>query len=98
MFFVYVLQSEKDKDLYIGFSENFERRCEEHNKGQVDATKHRRPLNLIYYEAYLEKNDALGRELFLKSGSGHKFLKHQLRYFFRKNDRGVEQPGSSQGS
>lgn len=75
MFFVYVLLSEKDKNLYIGFSENVARRFQEHNNGEVDATKHRRPLALIYYEAYIEKDDAVGRERFLKSGSGHRYLR-----------------------
>ena len=98
VFFVYVLLSTKDKNLYIGFSENLERRFQEHNNGEVDATKYRRPLLLVYYEAYADKDDALGRERFLKSGSGHRFLRKQLSHFFMKIDRGVEQPGSSQGS
>ena len=33
----------------------------------------------MYAELYLNKSDALGREKFLKSGSGHRFLKNQLR-------------------
>jgi len=39
---------------------------------------------LIYYEAYLERDDALGRERYLKSGSGRKFLKTQLRRYLNK--------------
>jgi hypothetical protein len=37
------------------------------------------------YEAYLERDDALGRERYLKSGSGRKFLKTQLRHYLHKN-------------
>jgi hypothetical protein len=36
---------------------------------------------LIYYEAYVNQEDALGRERYLKSGSGRRFLKAQLRHY-----------------
>ena len=43
------------------------------------------PVTWIYYEAYLERDDALGRERYLKSGSGRKFLKTQLRHYLDKD-------------
>jgi putative endonuclease len=46
----------------------------EHQEGKSFATSYRRPWRLIYYEAYLEEEDAIGREKFLKSGSGRRFL------------------------
>jgi len=49
------------------------------------ATSYRGPWKLIYYEAYLERDDALGRERYLKSGSGRKFLKVELRHYLDKN-------------
>ena len=36
---------------------------------------------MIYFEGYLSEKDAIGRELFLKSGSGHRFLKKQMRNY-----------------
>ena len=78
MFYTYVLQSKKDGMLYIGYSENLKKRIVEHNKSEVEATKHRRPLKLIYYEACLDKNLALLREKFFKSGFGRRFLKNRL--------------------
>jgi len=84
MFFVYVLISSKDKNLYIGFSENVIQRLEEHNSGKNISTRNRRPFELIYYEAYIDQKDALGREKFLKSGSGHRFLEKQLKHTFEK--------------
>jgi putative endonuclease len=75
MYFVYVLFSEKDRKLYIGYSSDLKQRIIAHQKGYVSATKKRRPLTLIYYEAYINKKDVKGREVFLKSGSGHRFLK-----------------------
>ncbi|PQJ29486.1 GIY-YIG nuclease family protein [Rubritalea profundi] len=82
MCYVYVLQSEKDRGLYIGFTANLRRRLAEHQQGVSISTKSRRPWRLIYYEAYLEKLDAEGREKFLKSGAGRTFLKKQLRNHF----------------
>jgi len=82
MYYVYVLQSEKDRGLYIGFTADLRRRLTEHQQGVSISTKSRRPWRLIYYEAYLEKWDAEGREKFLKSGAGRTFLKKQLRNHF----------------
>lgn len=81
MFFVYVLFSLKDHRFYIGYTGNVESRVVEHVMGRVKATKNRLPLQLVYYEAYFDKRDAKGREVFLKGGSGHKYLRKQLRYF-----------------
>lgn len=82
MYYVYILQSCKDKSLYIGFSHNLKERLLRHNEKQVISTKDKVPWKLIYYEAYLLKEDATGREKFLKSGSGWRFIKKQLRHYF----------------
>jgi putative endonuclease len=79
MYFVYILQSKRDKKLYTGRTENLELRLEEHNLGKVKSTKNRKPLELIYYEAYKGKQDAVDRELFLKSGRGREVIKKQLK-------------------
>lgn len=84
MFYVYILQSEKDKSLYIGYSTDLRKRLITHNKNQVTSTKDKTPFKLIYYEAYLERKDATGREKFLKSGAGWRFIKKQLKYYFNK--------------
>lgn len=82
MYFVYVLHSLKDGKFYIGFTANLDQRLADHFQGRVKSTKNRLPLRLIYYEAYCKEKDARGREKFLKGGSGHKYLKKQLRYYF----------------
>jgi len=82
MYFVYVLYSEKDGGLYIGYTTDISRRVSEHNNGDTFSTSYRRPLMLAYYEAYFCKEDALGRERFLKSGAGRMFLKKQMKAFF----------------
>ena len=83
MFYVYVLRSESDCGLYIGFSTNLRARLRQHQDGESFATKSRGPWKLINYEAYTEREDAEGREKFLKSGAGRRFLRTQLRHYFR---------------
>jgi len=74
MYFVYILQSEKDKNLYIGFTDNLKRRLEEHNQGKNFSTKTRIPLKLIFYEALPTLEEAVEREKFYKSGRGHEVI------------------------
>ena len=72
-YYVYILQSEKDNKFYTGYTKDLKRRFELHQKGQVESTKDRRPLSLIYYEACLSQQDATHREKYLKSFHGKMF-------------------------
>lgn len=56
----------KDDDLYFGYSSDLEKRYEYHQKGRVTSTKDRRPLKLVYYEAYNSEADARNRERQIK--------------------------------
>ena len=80
MFYTYVLLSSKDKELYIGWTNDLKARLETHNAGLVLATKNRIPLKLVYYEACLEKELAIIREKQLKTGFGRAYLKRRLKY------------------
>ena len=82
MYYVYILFSDVDKQLYTGFTDNLRSRFKAHTNGFVKATKYRRPLKLIYYEAYVEELDARRREKYLKGGNGRKVLKAQLKDIF----------------
>jgi putative endonuclease len=70
MFYVYVLRSLEDRGLYIGFSTDLRRRMAEHKQGTSFTTKDRGPWKLIYYEAYADRQDAEGRERYLKAEAG----------------------------
>ncbi|MFY9492979.1 MAG: GIY-YIG nuclease family protein [Minisyncoccia bacterium] len=85
MQYVYILHSLKDMGLYIGYTTDLRKRYQLHQDGKVLSTKHRLPVKLIYYESYLNRIDAKKREIFLKSGSGHRFIKKQLSNYLRNN-------------
>ncbi len=81
MYYTYVLQSNQDSKLYTGFTKNLKLRFEQHNKGNVESTKDRRPFKLIYYEACLDQKDATKREKYLKTFHGKMFLKKRLKSY-----------------
>lgn len=82
MFYVYILESQKDTMWYTGCTSDLQKRILEHAKGENTSTKSRGPFKLIYYEACLDKYDARAREKYLKSGMGKRYLKNRLKSFF----------------
>jgi putative endonuclease len=80
MFYTYVLRSKKDNKFYVGYTEDLKKRLKEHNEDKVSSTKSRKPLELIFYEAFVNKKDAILREKFLKTGWGRRHLKKSLKY------------------
>ena len=85
MFYVYVLRSKKDGKWYTGATNDLKKRLKEHNEGRVLATKDRCPLELIYYEAGINQQDAFAREKYLKTGMGKRYIRNRLRHFFAGN-------------
>jgi putative endonuclease len=73
--------SRKDSKFYTGFTKDLKLRFEQHNKGLVETTRDRRPLELIYYEACLRQEDALKREKYLKSYHGKMFIRKRLKSY-----------------
>lgn len=57
----------------------------EHNNGKSFFTKSRGPWKLIFYEAYLNKYDALRREKYLKSSKGKTTVQTMLKEYLSKN-------------
>ena len=80
-YYIYVLKSAKDNNFYVGYTENLKSRFEQHCKGMVLSTKERRPLELIYSEACLDKKDATHREKYLKTYLGKQFLRNRLKSY-----------------
>ena len=81
MYYVYVLKSLKDGRFYTGFTNDLKRRIDEHNKGSERSTKSRMPLKLIYYEACIDKKDAVARERYLKSGMEKRYIKNRIKCY-----------------
>lgn len=81
MFYTYILFSKKDGKFYTGFTKDLKVRIEQHNKGQVESTKERRPLKLVYYEACLNQNDAIHREKYLKTYYGKAYIRKRLKSY-----------------
>jgi len=82
MYYVYILQSQKDKSLYIGYTINLKKRFTEHNSGNNISTKPFRPYLLIFYESFINRKDAVAREEYLKSGWGFRTIKKMLKNYF----------------
>ncbi len=74
MYFVYSLKSCNHKYVYVGITENIERRLYQHNHGQNKSTKPYSPFFLLYYEKLPDRKAAREREIYLKSTSGKRFL------------------------
>ena len=78
-FYTYVLISKKDGNFYTGVSINLKKSLEQHFKGLVFSTKYRLPLELIYFEACNNKDDAYRREKYLKTTIGKRYLRSRLK-------------------
>jgi len=84
MHWVYVLEN-NEGGWYIGYTSDLEKRVKEHQGGYGSRTTGlKEGWELIYCEGYLNKADAIGREKFLKGGSGRKYLKKQLFHYLNK--------------
>jgi putative endonuclease len=74
MYTVYILKSLRDHRSYVGVTNNFERRFQEHQKGRVHSTKNRKPFTIFLTEEYDERSEAKRRECWWKSGVGRREL------------------------
>ena len=75
MFCVYAISSINRNYIYVGMTNNIERRFKQHNKGENKSTKAYKPFILFYTETYQTRAEARAREKYLKSGIGKEFLR-----------------------
>ena len=80
MYYAYLLKvNHPEKEYYIGSTSDLKRRIACHESGNVQSTKGKLPVSLIYYECYGDKEIALTREKNLKkSGSSYMGLMKRL--------------------
>ena len=74
---VYVLEC-SDKTYYTGCTSNLDARLVRHNSGEVEYTKYRLPVKVVFYCAFENKRKAFEFEKYLKSGSGIAFRNKHL--------------------
>ncbi len=66
MNYTYILKC-KDETYYTGWTNNLEKRLQAHNDGKgAKYTKYRRPVQLVYYESFDSKQEAMSREYAIK--------------------------------
>jgi putative endonuclease len=79
MYFVYVLGNAATQKHYTGFTTDLVQRLGQHNSGVTKSTKNRGKWELIYWEEFASRSEAVCRERFLKSGQGREELRRILR-------------------
>lgn len=83
MYYVYLIK-DRYGHFYIGYTSDLKKRLQTHARGHTSYLKERRPIKLIYYEAYLSKKDARIRERSLKNyGSVFSGLKQRTKNSLR---------------
>lgn len=66
MFAVYILYSKSFNRYYVGYTNNLERRISEHNRKKGKFTDAGIPWELVYYENFKTKKEAMDRERCIK--------------------------------
>lgn len=75
MFHTYVLYSKDYDKIYIGQTQNLEKRMISHNELGNGYTKRYRPWKVIHLEPFKTRPEALRREKELKSGQGRAWIR-----------------------
>ena len=78
MFYVYVLVSVSRNYIYVGLTDNLQRRILAHNAGHNKTTKPYRPFTILFTEQFATRKEARCREKYLKSGCGKESIKTRL--------------------
>ena len=82
MFYVYLLMSRVNGRIYTGYTADLKRRIHEHMRGEVHTTKRMHEPNLVYYEAFTNKEYAQERERYLKTTKGKRTVRLMLKNTF----------------
>ncbi len=78
-YFAYILYSANYNRFYKGHCENLEERINQHNHGQTKSTKPFIPWEVVYYEEFEHREEAIKREKYFKTAAGRRFLKQKIK-------------------
>ncbi len=88
-YYVFVLQSYKDNNFYVGYTVNLKQKLEEHNSGKLFSTKSRKPMKLVYYGFCLNQIDTKEREKYLKIAWGKRYIKNKIKIISRGDNERI---------
>ena len=75
--------------MYTGYTDDLKRRFKEHGEGSGGVySKKNAPYKLVYYEAFLSKNDASKQERFYKTGYGREVLNDKIEHSLKDLNTG----------
>ncbi len=77
-YFVYIIRSEKNGDIYVGSTSDISKRIARHNAGGVKSTKAYRPWRLLESTEYSSRSEAVRMELYLKTGQQKEMLRKRF--------------------
>ncbi len=77
-FYVYIIQSEVDRSIYVGMTKNLAHRIYEHNNRLSGFTKSKVPWKLLWYCVFSNEKNAILFEKYLKTGSGRAFIRRRI--------------------
>jgi putative endonuclease len=78
MFITYILKSKLFSKIYVGHTDNLNRRLKEHNHGKSLYSKRYKPWITIHKEVYDNLENSIKREKYFKSASGRRWIKKNL--------------------
>lgn len=91
MYYVYILRCidfKRNKVIfYVGVTDNLIERIKNHKSKSVETTKIFDKLELVYYEASLNKKDAAKRERQFKTGFGRGYIKRRIENYLKTVQR-----------
>ena len=78
MFYAYVIKSVASPHYYKGHCVDLDERLKQHNSGMTRSIKKFIPFEIVYFEVFETREEAISREQYLKSAAGRRFLRFKL--------------------
>lgn len=77
-YYSYVLRSLKNGILYKGSTQDIENRLAIHNQGLVNYSSKHMPWELVLFEQFETRSEAMKREKWYKTGVGREWIKSKI--------------------